>query len=605
MRRNRIIILIVVLAVFSGLLALDLANQGLAWRVFWNLTGEETPLAQMRGMVEWAGNFTRTQPVTKPMVPIDHTYENPYGINVFLEQEVEPEKRERILQMVSEAGFTWIRQQFPWEDIEIHGRSNFDDRRNDLDGDGTIDTISAWAKYDQIVDLADAYDVQIFARLDNPPDWSRENPDMGAQAPPDDVGDFVDYAVAVAERYKGKIHYYQVWNEPNIFPEWGHQAVSPEAYTDLLCRTHDALKAVDPEIVVVSGALAPTVSLTGRDLNDFIFLQRMYDVGVSDCFDILAVQGYGFNSGPTDRRMRPTTVNFAHNLYIRDLMVANGDENKAIWISEAAWNPIDSPDVPPDVSGRANYGIVTQEQAARYMPLGYQRAQQEWPWVGAIFYWFFKRPADVERDQSWYYFRMVEPDFTPLPVYEAMKDYITTQQPVLYPGVHQAENWATGLPEGAEIIEIDGAEFGQAVQTDAIWVQFYGTDVIIRVRGKGRFSLSSTTEDWDGGFIPTIEEFDEWDRGNQSLLLLLNHPSRETMRAIGDDWANISINTSLLPTLDSFYIRSFLADHFEIDSITVIDRTYENLFGPVAAVVIGVGMLLGVVWRALWERRKR
>ena len=421
MRRKHIAIGLVVAAVLALALALDLTNQGLAWRIFWNLTGEETPLAQLQGMVEWAGNFTRAQPRTAPMVPIAHTYENPYGVNVFLEQEVEPEKRERILQMASEAGFQWIRQQFPWEDIEIHGRGDFEDRRN-LDTTGAI---SAWDKYDHIVELAEQYGVGILARLDNPPNWSRANPDIGDSAPPDDIQDFVNYATAVAARYQGKIQYYQVWNEPNIFPEWGNQDVSPADYTDLLCRTHDALKAVDPDIVVISGALAPTVSLTGRDLNDYIFLQQMYDAGAADCFDILAIQGYGFNSGPTDRRMRPMTINFAHNLYIRDLMVANGDAATPIWITEAAWNPIDAPDVPPDVAGRANYGIVTQEQAARYMPLGYQRAQQEWPWVGTIFYWFFKRPADFERDQSWYYFRMVEPDFTPLPVYDAMKDYIT------------------------------------------------------------------------------------------------------------------------------------------------------------------------------------
>ena len=529
MRRKHIAIGLVIAAVLTLGLALDLANQGLAWRIFWNLTGEETPLAQLQGMVEWAGNFIRAQPRTAPMVPIDHTYENPYGVNVFLEQEVEPEKRERILQMASEAGFRWIRQQFPWEDIEIHGRGDFEDRRN-LDTTGAI---SAWDKYDHIVELAAQYGVGILARLDNPPAWSRTNPDIGDSAPPDDVADFVNYATAVAERYQGRIQYYQVWNEPNIFPEWGNQDVSPAAYTDLLCRTHDALKAVDPDIVVISGALAPTVSLTGRDLNDYIFLQQMYDAGAADCFDILAIQGYGFNSGPTDRRMRPMTINFAHNLYIRDLMVANGDEATPIWITEAAWNPIDSPDVPPDVAGRANYGIVTEEQAARYMPLGYQRAQQEWPWVGTIFYWFFKRPADFERDQSWYYFRMVEPDFTPLPVYDAMKEYITAQEPVLYPGVHQAEDWAISLPDDAQVVERPDAKRGKAVRTDSVSFPFWGTDVIVRVRGNGQFDIRSTPQDWDGGFVPAMTEFDEWDRRNQLLLNLVNQPTRETMRALG------------------------------------------------------------------------
>jgi polysaccharide biosynthesis protein PslG len=420
---RKLVVAFIAIFALAVLFALDLANHGLAWRTFWSLTGEETPLGQIQGIVEWLGNFTRSQPQTAADIPVQHTGLNPYGINTFLEQEVEPEKRERILQMVSDAGFHWIRQQFPWEDIEIHGRGDFEDRRN-VEVTGVI---SAWDKYDQIVDLAEQYGIEIHARLDNPPAWTHADPAIGSFAPPDDLQDFVNYATAVAERYKGRIRYYQVWNEPNIYPEWGEQFIDPEAYTELLCRTYSALKAVDPEIVVVSGALAPTVSLSGRDLNDFVFLQRMYDAGAGECFDILAVQGYGLNSGPTDQRMRPTTVNFARNLYIRDLMVANGDSHKPIWISEAAWNPMD--DIPGDIADRENYGSVTHEQAARYMPLAYQRAQEEWPWVGVIFYWFFKRPSDAEINQSWYYFRMVEPDFTPLPVYESMKNYIASQQP--------------------------------------------------------------------------------------------------------------------------------------------------------------------------------
>ncbi|MBI5668706.1 MAG: cellulase family glycosylhydrolase [Chloroflexi bacterium] len=408
--------------VLVALLALDLRSHGLIWNGLWWLTGEETPLAQVRGLVEYLGNFTRPQPNTAPDVPIQHVDVSPYGVNTFLQNEVEPSKRERQVQMIAEAGFRWIRQQFPWEDIEIHGRGDFDDRRN-VDAVGVI---SAWDKYDNIVDLAEKYGLNIMARLDNPPAWTHANPDIGEKAPPDDVQDVVNYAVAVAERYKGRLYYYQIWNEPNIYPEWGNQAVNPEAYTDLLCRTYTALKAVDPAIVVISGPLSPTVSLSAENLNDFIFLQRMYDAGAGKCFDVMSAQGYGFYSGPTDRRLRPMTLTYARHIYIRDIMVANGDAHKPIWISEAAWNA--QPEDPTIVQIQyGNFGIVSEEQAARYMPLAYQRAQAEWPWVGVIFYWFFKQEDDSRRNQASYYFRMVEPDFTPLPVYESMKAYITRQ----------------------------------------------------------------------------------------------------------------------------------------------------------------------------------
>lgn len=573
---HRILIAGVVLALFIVLLGLDLTNRGFVWRLFWSLTGEETPLAQLRGMVEWAGNFTRLQPNTAPYVPIQHVGVNPFGINTFLEQEADPAVRRRSVEMIADAGFGWIRQQFVWQDIEIHGRGDFQDRRNDVDQDGQVDVVDAWAKYDHIVDLAEEFDLDIIARLDNPPPWAQTV--AGDFAPPADVQDFVNFASAVAERYRGRIRYYQVWNEPNIYPEWGEQAVSPEAYADLLCRTYDALKAVDSEIVVISGALAQTVALTSRDLNDFIFLQRMYDAGASACFDVLAVQAYGFYSGPTDQRMRPTTNTFARNLYTRDIMVANGDAHKPIWITEAAWNPVDAPEVPPpsEVAQYANYGIVTREQAAAYMPIGYQRALEEWHWVGVINYWFFKLPSEERRNQAMYYFRMVDPDFTPLPVYEAMRDYITSLTPTLYRGIHQAnDNWALTLPESAVTVESDGAQFSRAVQTSELSFVAQGTDVSVR---------------WRGDSTPQFERDGS-----------LSQPTR--VASSEDGWKMMQLHQSLTPQQVS--IRLFSNTPFEVDSIAVYDRALTNLYPLVAGGLGLAGVFVYIMTSALHKRYSR
>ncbi|MBC8445920.1 MAG: hypothetical protein H8D74_01840, partial [Chloroflexi bacterium] len=142
-------------------------------------TGEEDWPRQVRGMAQLAANLLHPQPRTAPDVPMAHAGLNPFGINVFLEQEVEEWKREKSLQMVADAGFHWIRQGFTWEDIEIHGQGDFVDRRNDPAG------IDAWAKYDHIVSLADQYDLEIIARLSNPPAWTRALTNtIGTHAPP-------------------------------------------------------------------------------------------------------------------------------------------------------------------------------------------------------------------------------------------------------------------------------------------------------------------------------------------------------------------------------------------------------------------------------------
>src|SRR5262249_41479869 len=155
-----------------------------------------------------------------------------------------------------------------------------------------LDTIDAWAKYDRLIDLAEEYDFKLLVRLSNPPYWAQtdQTDSLAASlAPPADVQDFVNYAAAVATRYKGRIFHYQIWNEPNIYPEWGETFADPNAYTDMLCRTHDALKAIDPNIVIVAAALGPTVSLDGYSgYQDLAYLESMYQNGAADCFDILA-----------------------------------------------------------------------------------------------------------------------------------------------------------------------------------------------------------------------------------------------------------------------------------------------------------------------------
>ncbi len=384
----------------------------------YEVTGEESLSGQLRGIFGWLQTAIRPQPDVAYDVDPAYADVNPFGMNTFLQQEVLQEVRDQTLQMLSEVGFGYIRQQFPWEDIEIHAKDDFVDRRNDPDG------IDAWAKYDNIVELAEKHGIEIIARLDNPPAWSREGGnERGAHGPPDNFDDYGDFVDTVVTRYRGRITYFQLWNEPNIYPEWGEQPVDPEAFTRLLCTGYTRAKNANPRAVILAGALSPTIALDGRDLNDLIFLERMYRAGAGDCFDIFSAQGYGLWSGPTDRRLRPTVINYPHIVLLRDIMVANGDADKAIWISEAGWNT-----VPEDLP--SPYGRVNGQQQARYAVQAYERSAAEWPWVGVINYWFFKRPSDAERDQPWYYFRLLEPDFTPTVAWETLakfaRDFDTT-----------------------------------------------------------------------------------------------------------------------------------------------------------------------------------
>jgi hypothetical protein len=64
---------------------------------------------------------------------------------------------------------------------------------------------------------------------------------------------FVKYAVYVATKFKGKVFRYELENEWNAYnsPQGDYQ---PAAYVRLLKKVYPALKAVDPNIIVVAGA---------------------------------------------------------------------------------------------------------------------------------------------------------------------------------------------------------------------------------------------------------------------------------------------------------------------------------------------------------------
>lgn len=379
-------------------------------------TGEESFAAQLRGTVQWLYVTVRPAPRLAPFETVSSDVPSPFGVNTEIQWEPSIEVRDETLRLANAAGFGVIRQQFGWEDIEIHGKDDFEDRRFYPEG------IDAWEKYDNIVDLAEKHDLEVLARLDNPPAWTRVMTDtIGTMAPPDNYTDYGDFVEAVVSRYAGRITYYQLWNEPNIYPEWGNQAVSPEDFTRLMCEGYRRAKAADPDVVILSGTMAPTVALdyTWGGLNDLVFLERMYQAGAADCFDVLSVQGYGLWSGPTDQRLRPTVINYPHNLLLRDVMVRHGDGAKPMWISEMAWNAV--PDGIP-----AGFGQVTPEQKGRYAVEGYERMLREWPWIEVGGYWFLKKPTDDRAGEAMYYFRLLDPNFTPQPAYTTLAERLPT-----------------------------------------------------------------------------------------------------------------------------------------------------------------------------------
>lgn len=315
------------------------------------------------------------------------------GVHTRLTDEVEEWKIKRTLEMVREMGAPWIVEYFPWAYIE--------------EKPGVYN----WVHADQVVEHAARQGLSVIARLGYVPEWARPDETTPLYLDEEHDADFAAFAAKFAERYKGKLQSVVIWNEPNLALEWGYAKPDPQRYTHMLEVVYPAIKAVDPDLEVLAGALAPTTAPEGSEwgVNDLDFLEEMYKAGAADYFDALAVHAYGWHSDP-DEPANPSAVNFRRTELLRDIMVRHGDEDKPVYITEGGWN--DHP--------RWTRAVRPGQRIA-YTLRAYEIAEKEWPWVRAVALWAFRFPWDANSYQD--YFTFVRTDFEPKPIYLEVQRY--------------------------------------------------------------------------------------------------------------------------------------------------------------------------------------
>jgi hypothetical protein len=140
--------------------------------------------------------YNRGITYTPSLAPIAWADVPQLGVNAYNIQ-FEPDRANitRTLVMARDLGAHYVRMQLPWEDVEIHAKGDFEDRRI------AQAPHSAWDKYDFIFGEMRRLGVQPIVRVDRPPDWARaqarETPEFKARlaingsatGPPDDYAD--------------------------------------------------------------------------------------------------------------------------------------------------------------------------------------------------------------------------------------------------------------------------------------------------------------------------------------------------------------------------------------------------------------------------------
>jgi hypothetical protein len=428
------------------------------------------------GLTWWLPNpVLNPVPTTQALArPLPFTDVNPLGANFFLDREVETWKKQETLRMARAAGLGWVKQMFPWDQIEPQKGLFWDDRIRR----------STWDKFDEIVNLVEQYGLRLIVRLDQPPEWARSRADS-ARYPVRDLNEFGDYVARVVARYRGRIQHYQIWNEPNLAREWGGRPPDPVAYTELLKVAYQRAKAVDPNVVILSAPLAQTLERSPQAIDELDFLEGMYAAGAAAYFDILMANAYGFDRPPEDPP-DPRVLNFQRLKLLRDVMVRNGDAAKPVWLNEFGWNAA-PPTFPPF---RLYWGRVTEEEQAAYTVRAVRMARQ-WDWLGVINLWYFRQVGDISPlDSAEYYFRVVDPDFTPRPLYFAIQQ-LSEEFKFALPGEHQETSPAVQTEGRWNYVRADEASARGYIESSApgarLVFNFRGTGVqIIPGPGSGR-----------------------------------------------------------------------------------------------------------------------
>lgn len=233
--------------------------------------------------------------------------------------------------------------------------------------------------------------------------------------PDEDWDQWGHYRFLDAQLYADRIDAWEIGNEPNLIEEWG-QPPDPGAYARLLEVAYQQIKAADPDAIIVSAGLAPLNARSDpHHLNDLDYLRAMYQHGAAEHFDVLGLHTFGFGRlpevapdgeiCPRPRVGRQTYVRvegpriargcqpvqglcFRRAEQIRALMVEYGDGDKPAWATEFGW--LIRP--PPCCITRSDWDAhhwqaVSEGQQGRYLLRAYDYAEQNWPWMQAMFLW--------------------------------------------------------------------------------------------------------------------------------------------------------------------------------------------------------------------------
>jgi hypothetical protein len=297
----------------------------------------------------------------------------PYGINVHT-------AKNEILAKVKAAGIAWIRIDINWSQIEsTKGKFNF-------------------SEVDRVADYATANGLSIYATIAYTPAWANDN--LGNNYPATHINDWKDFVSNTINRYKSRIKYWGIWNEPNLK---GFFAPGKDIFVQqILLPAAQTIRAADPAAFIVGPGLSHK---TEAGMEWYFWLKYILD-NAGNYFDIISHHIY-----------EDLGVYYMYELLengdkfipaVKAIIQESGQDGKPFWITETGWN---------------TSKFSETMQSLRYLDMLQTRARKDYP-QKIFFYEIADDPA-----QNVLPWGILRSNGEAKPAYNAYRDFIAGLYP--------------------------------------------------------------------------------------------------------------------------------------------------------------------------------
>jgi hypothetical protein len=251
----------------------------------------------------------------------------------------------------------------------------------------------AWDYFDAMVAGAQTHGCSIAALIGYTPDWA--NGGRGRTVPPIEIQHWEYFVATVAERYRGQIGIWLLWNEPNR----GYWTGTVDEYVDyIVIPAVRVLKSVDPNNLVCG----PELSTEGNwDTWLRTFLQR-----AGDLVDIITVHAYDADGQAVWRKLTQARrwYEFWKKPSVREVIERAGYGQKSCWVTEVGWQ---------------SNQVGEEGQAQRWDQLLERLQGSAWP-AGIVVFNLMSEAAPDREPVTWGIFRA---DGTAKPAAEVLRRY--------------------------------------------------------------------------------------------------------------------------------------------------------------------------------------